>query len=66
MYFKPLVDGFNVCLLLSLVSLVMMLLAVVTQVSEWWFVSIIFVSVLLVKFVSEFSLLFVCSVDKLL
>ena len=48
----------------------MMLLAVETQVSDWCvlisvlIVSVISVIVLVVKFVSEFSLLFICSVNK--
>ena len=53
-------------MLLSLVSLAMMLLAVETQVSGDWCVSISVISVvvLLVKFVAGYSLMFVCSVNK--
>ena len=46
-------------LLLSLVSFAIMLLAVVTQVTDWC----VSIHLMFAKFVSEFSLLFVCSVD---
>ena len=58
---EPSVEGINVWFLLSLISLAKMIVAVETQVSDKCFNLCIvrcvtFVAVLLVKFVSEFSL----------
>ena len=69
MNYESTVDGIYVLLLLLLVGLTVMLLAVETKISllvrfHPCIVSVISVVVLLVKFVGEFSLLLVCSVDK--